>query len=171
MHTSPNGKPANSSKATIRDPFDPDNQDLTETTLPPQEVSHPDLPNAMYEQNYKEFLGFPPPPPPPMRKPSTFDGNQKSPISPGWNQVYRNGYTANGADHTNGAENGSVKYMPNGKQYSPIKLRSERVYDRKRNFESRDSSDDEQGNERRRQVDDVTPKLKRRQPKVAAAYE
>ena len=51
-----------------------------------------------------------------------------------------------------------------------LKLHSEKSYDRKREFDDRDSSDDEKGNERRRQADDVTPKLKRRQPKVAAAY-
>ena len=41
---------------------------------------------------------------------------------------------------------------------------------RKREYDHRDSSEDERENERRRQADDYTPKLKRRQPKVAEAY-
>ena len=54
---------------------------------------------------------------------------------------------------------------------SPVKLKSERSYDRKRLRDQKDDdSDDEQKKERRRQYDDVTPKLKRRQPKVAEAY-
>ena len=41
---------------------------------------------------------------------------------------------------------------------------------RKREFEPEDPSDEERGKERKRQEDDVTPRMKRRQPKVAEAY-
>ena len=41
---------------------------------------------------------------------------------------------------------------------------------RKRDFDYRDLSDGEQGNERKRQADDYSLKRKRHQPKVAAAY-
>ena len=53
---------------------------------------------------------------------------------------------------------------------APTRLYPPSEVSRKREFDYRDLSDDEQGTERKRQVDDVTPKLKRRQPKVAAAY-
>ena len=170
IHASPKDQPPISPIITLHDPFDPDDRDPAERNFPSQDATHPNWPNTVQEQAYKGFTGYPPPPPP-KRKSSTFDGTQQSPISPGSNPIYRNGSATNGSDHVNGINNSPVKYIANGKPYSPIKLRSERMFDRKRTFESRDSSDDEQGNERRRQVDDVTPKLKRRQPKVAAAYE
>ena len=52
---------------------------------------------------------------------------------------------------------------------SPIKAHSERLNGRKREYDHRDSSDEGEA-PGRRQVDDFTPKLKRRQPKVAEAY-
>lgn len=67
----------------------------------------------------------------------------------------------------------------NGKSYnrqsmvehysSPVKVHSERLNGRKREYDHRDSSDEDEA-PGRRQVDDFTPKLKRRQPKVAEAY-
>lgn len=117
---------------------------------------------------FREFpRRFHPPPPPPLpkRKSSTLDGAQDSPISPEFGHVH-NSHAAYNPDHINGY-NG---FPADGKLYSPVKIRSERVVVRKREYDARDSSDDERGKERKRQVDDVTPKLKRRQPKVAAAY-
>lgn len=117
---------------------------------------------------YGEFSrSFQPPPPPPLpkRKSSTLDGAQDSPISPGSLHVH-NGFAAYNPDQVNTYSG----FAADGKLYSPVKIRSERVVVRKREYDTRDSSDDEQGKERKRQIDDVTPKLKRRQPKVAAAY-
>lgn len=51
-----------------------------------------------------------------------------------------------------------------------VKLRSESSANRKRIYDCRDSSSSEDESEGRRQEDDVTPKHKRRQPKVAEAY-
>ena len=53
--------------------------------------------------------------------------------------------------------------------HSPIKIHSERLNGRKREYDHRDSSDEGEA-PGRRQIDDFTPKLKRRQPKVAEAY-
>lgn len=66
-------------------------------------------------------------------------------------------------------ENGPGRYTADGQPLTPSKVRSERLNGRKREYDSRDSSDESE-TPRRRQVDDVTPKLKRRQPKVDAAY-
>lgn len=52
---------------------------------------------------------------------------------------------------------------------SPVKTYSERLNGRKREYDHRDSSDEGEA-PGRRQIDDFTPKLKRRQPKVAEAY-
>lgn len=52
---------------------------------------------------------------------------------------------------------------------SPTRAHSERLNGRKREYDHRDSSDEGEA-PGRRQVDDFTPKLKRRQPKVAEAY-
>lgn len=65
--------------------------------------------------------------------------------------------------------NGYGRYPADGQSQSPIKIRSERSVGRKREYDNRDSSDEDE-TPRRRQADDVTPKLKRRQPKVDAAY-
>lgn len=52
---------------------------------------------------------------------------------------------------------------------SPPTLRPQRSNPRKREYDHHDASEEPE-NERRRQADDVTPKLKRKQPKVAEAY-
>ena len=65
--------------------------------------------------------------------------------------------------------NGPGKRGSNGYATSPPTLRSERTNPRKREFDHRESSEEHE-HERRRQADDITPKLKRRQPKVAEAY-
>ena len=110
--------------------------------------------------------GIPPPPPISLRKSSTYDGNNESSPSSGSSHGHANGHAKQNIE----IENGCRRYSVDGHPVSPIKLRSERVNVRKRDYDHRDSSEDERENERRRQEDDYTPKLKRRQPKVAEAY-
>lgn len=85
-------------------------------------------------------------------------------------QQFENG-NGNGNGNMNGNGNGHGRYPTDGHTHaqSPVKIRSERSVGRKREYDNRDSSD-EDDTPRRRQADDVTPKLKRRQPKVDAAY-
>ena len=61
-------------------------------------------------------------------------------------------------------------YTPESLARSPLKLRTERSYSQRMEYKIREDSSDEDETARRRQADDVTPKLKRRQPKVAEAY-
>lgn len=67
------------------------------------------------------------------------------------------------------SHNGHGRHGSNGHATSPPISRTERSNPRKREFDHRESSEEPE-KERRRQADDVTPKLKRRQPKVAEAY-
>ena len=62
------------------------------------------------------------------------------------------------------------QYPPDDYVTSPVRLRTERSYSHKREYGNREESPDEDETIRRRQADDVTPKRKRRQPKVADAY-
>ncbi|KAI9880607.1 MAG: hypothetical protein M1830_001958 [Pleopsidium flavum] len=105
--------------------------------------------------------------PPPSRrgKISNYDGANVSPAS-----------SDSSHDHTHAPQppqsgyfNGYAKHGSNGHAASPPTIRSERSNPRKREYDQRESSE-ERELERRRQADDVTPKLKRRQPKVAEAY-
>lgn len=100
------------------------------------------------------------------RRTSNFDGTAENATPAQSSKPHENGEPT----PTGGYQNDHTGNSVNGVSRPPVKLRSERSYDRKRDFDDRDSSSDDQSNERRRQVDDVTPKLKRRQPKVAAAY-
>ena len=75
------------------------------------------------------------------------------------------GYDTNGVDHS--PVNGIFSPPTDGQASSPTETRSEKSLGRKR---PRDSSSDEEDTLRRRQEDDYTPKLRKRQPKVAAAY-
>lgn len=69
---------------------------------------------------------------------------------------------SNGTDHMNGLD---------GKEIIPGSLlRSESTMSRKRAYEERENSEERGDNEIVRQVDDVTPRIKRRQPRVAEAY-
>ena len=68
----------------------------------------------------------------------------------------------NGPHHSQYVSESTIK--------SPIRLRTERSYSQRMEYKMRDDSSDEDETVRRRQADDVTPKLKRRQPKVAEAY-
>lgn len=79
--------------------------------------------------------------------------------------------TSNGAPSDINLENGNshVRYAADGHPATSNKIKLERSNGRKREYDSRDSSDENE-TPRRRQADDVTPKLKRRQPKVDAAY-
>lgn len=108
----------------------------------------------------------PPPPPPPPRNPSFNDRDSHSPHSTGPGYINPYGYGTNGVDHGN-------SYFPNqsgGHVQSPVGFRSEKSGNHKRSYDNRDSSSDEEEAPARRQEDDVTPKLKRRQPQVAEAY-
>lgn len=79
--------------------------------------------------------------------------------------------TSNSAPSDINFENGNsyVRYAADGHPATLNKMKLERSNGRKREYDSRDSSDESE-TPRRRQADDVTPKLKRRQPKVDAAY-
>ena len=94
------------------------------------------------------------------------DGSNNSPVSTGPqrgdNPIPTDIYLEYG--------NSYGRHPMDGHAISPTKIRSERSSNgRKREYDSRDSSDENE-TPSRRQVDDVTPKLKRRQPKVAEAY-
>lgn len=106
----------------------------------------------------------PPPPPPPARKLSSADASH-SPVSVGPNSNNHSSlYDPNTASSTN-----HDKYTLDVHSTSPSKLRSERLNPRKREYDQRDSSEESEA-PGRRQADDVTPKHKKRQPKVAEAY-
>ncbi len=116
----------------------------------------------------EQFDRPPPPPPPPLRRPSGYDGSGGSPSSAGLAQ--RNPFEP---DEQDSKQFGDTSLLNGHTADAPVaaslKLRSERSYVRRKES-SRDDSSDEQETPGRRQADDVTPKLKRRQPKVAAAY-
>ena len=111
----------------------------------------------------------PPPPPPPARKPSWYDGPNGSPLSADANHTNQ---FAPGTEVKTQNGNGAIhgQYTPESLIRSPIKLRTKRSYSQRMEYKMRDESSDEDETARRRQADDVTPKLKRRQPKVAEAY-
>ena len=101
----------------------------------------------------------------PAQKPSYFEGVGIRPLSAGQNL----GNHPLFADPS--IENGTSYSRPSvdGLSSSSTQPRPERSIGRKRDYDHRDSSDESE-NCGRRQIDDVTPKLKRRQPKVAEAY-
>ena len=88
-------------------------------------------------------------------------------MSAGTTSANASGHSANGVDQSNANMNGFVSPSTDGQAPSPMETRSERLHNRKRH---RDSSSDEEDTPKRRQEDDYTPKLKKRQPKVAEAY-
>ena len=104
----------------------------------------------------------PPPPPPPIRTPSHNNAIIQSPDSGGMDPY---GYGTNGVDNGNGY----YAYGTDGQAASPTQYRSEQSLSRKRSYDQRESSSEESDSSRR-QEDDITPKHKKRQPKVAAAY-
>lgn len=87
-------------------------------------------------------------------------------------QVFPNGELAPCGYGQKVSENGNnrLNYRADGQAPSPIRRRSENSSSRKRSYDHRDSSSDEDESEGRRQEDDITPKYKRSQPKVAEAY-
>jgi len=103
--------------------------------------------------HYPQQAGYPPPPPPLVRTPSLNSGFAHSP--PAGDTGYMDPYGCG----TNGTENGEIYYQ------SPV----DKSNGRKRSYDHRDSPSDD-GDSPRRQEDDVTPKIKRRQPQVAEAY-
>ncbi|MCJ1280712.1 hypothetical protein MMC26_000029 [Xylographa opegraphella] len=141
--------------STEHDPFDPEDKD-------PDELLYPDHPHP--ETNYDQHNPPPPPHIPPPARRTTSDllsKRDRVSSSPGSNKKRHENYSIRGPDSVDNY------HQPE----SPVKLKSERSYARKRSRDQKDEdSDDEQSKERRRQHDDVTPKLKRRQPKVAEAY-
>ena len=118
------------------------------------------------ERSYSQNFELPPPPPPALRKPSFYDSTVGSPLSAGSNHGTFNGF----GNHT--SENGNIdhKYLTDEHLASSVKLRVGGSNNRKRDFDNRDESSEESETQGKRQADDVTPKLKRRQPKVAEAY-
>ncbi len=130
-------------------------------------INNQQVPPELAESSYSQNFEHPPPPPPPLQKPPFFDVTTTgSPLSAGSNHIALNGY----GNHN--LENGNVhqRHFIDGQSASPNKLYAGGSNGRKRDFDNRDDSSDESETQGRRQVDDVTPKLKRRQPKVAEAY-
>jgi hypothetical protein len=117
------------------------------------------------ERTYPLQYEQPPPPPPLVQKPLFSEGIGIRPLSAGQNL----GNHPLFADHNSEISASHNRQAADGVSSSPSKIRSERYNGRKREYDHRDSSDENE-TPGRRQVDDVTPKLKRRQPKVAEAY-
>lgn len=128
------------------------------------EVSH--LPQDHYTNGSPQYPQGYGPPPPPHRQHSFPEGADGSPLSGGPHYMKTYNYSTNGADFGNGHFN----YGVDEQVTSPIECRSERTGSRKRSYTRRDSASDEEETPARRQEDDITPKYKRRQPKVEAAY-
>lgn len=115
---------------------------------------------------YSPDTGLPPPPPLPVWQQPLLERANGSP--PSTTPTFANGHSFNydGAEpqpgyYTNGTD--AVAAFPIEGQYEQSSIR-------KRSFNRRDSSSSEEDTPARRQEDDVTPKFKRHQPKVAAAY-
>lgn len=119
--------------------------------------------------SYNQDFAPPPPPQTLSRQQSFPNGTHGSSHSAGLASVDPFGYNTNGVNQSNGNGNVNGAFSPpiDGQSLSPIELRSETSLSRKRH---RDSSSDEEDTPKRRQQDDYTPKIKKRQPKVAEAY-
>ena len=104
------------------------------------------------------------PPTPRNGKAVTQDGSNVSPPSSDSSRDQKHAAHERISSHT---EHG--RYTSNAHATSPPMFRSEKSNPRKREFDNRESSEEPE-KERRRQADDITPKHKRRQPKVAEAY-
>ncbi len=156
-HTSNSGAESQS-REKISDPLQRGSYNSRYST-----INNEQLPAGLAERSNSQNFE---PPPPPLRKPSFYDGNIGSPLSTGSSHGASNGYG------NPNSENGNVhqNYLIDAQSASPVKLRAGGSNGRKRDFDNRDDSSDEGETQGRRQVDDVTPKLKRRQPKVAEAY-
>lgn len=121
---------------------------------------------AQHPQN-PQHHALPPPPPPAFHQhaygqPPSSDGEHRSPPAAGVNPF---GYRPNNTEN----ECGAHRYQTdNLSPYYP-QMRPESAGTRKRGYDERSSSEESE-EAARRQEDDITPKLKRRQPKVAEAY-
>lgn len=116
--------------------------------------------------SYSPDYGPPPPPPPLTWQPSFSNGANGSPSSAVPGSMNGHASSTNGAELDNGYYNSGTDaeiLSPNAAPYSQSSIR-------KRSYNRRDSSSSDGDSPARRQEDEVTPKLKRRQPKVAAAY-
>lgn len=117
------------------------------------------------ERSYSQKFEQPPPPAPLVQNHSFSEGVGMRSLSAeqnlGNHPLFADPVSANGTSYN---KHSMVEhYSP------PAKAYSERLNGRKREYDHRDSSDEDEA-PGRRQVDDFTPKLKRRQPKVAEAY-
>ena len=99
------------------------------------------------------------------RRPSESTGNIQDPTSP----VSSRPLMRNGSSIRSPEESTPV-WKSNAPIRTSLKDRLAKIKSRKREFEPENPSDEDRGKERKRQEDDVTPRLKRRQPKVAEAY-
>lgn len=108
---------------------------------------------------YDAYNPPPPPqsPPPPLKRSSDYGLSRNDSTIPGLKQ---NPYDIYSPTYIEGHHQAG----------SATKNTPEKANHRKRTRDHRDDSDDERDNDRRRQYDDVTPKLKRRQPDVPEAY-
>ncbi|KAL6719291.1 hypothetical protein ACLMJK_003530 [Lecanora helva] len=112
-------------------------------------------------------LPLPPPPPPPPYQHSPWpEQDSGSPGSIGRGHADGFAFESNGTAYGNGHHNTGL----DGGAISPNESRYHESTARKRSYTRRDSSSDEEDTRARRQEDDFTPKLKRRQPQVNAAY-
>ena len=129
----------------------------------PSQVPH-DYHNNESPQ-YAQGYGYPQPPPP-HRQQSWPEGLDGSPLSAGPHYINTYSYNINAVDNGNS----QINYGADGQVPFLIDFRLERIGSRKRSYSRRDSTSDEEETPARRQEDDITPKHKRRQPKIEAAY-
>ena len=141
-----------------------DDQEVKHDGFTQQSSKHNSRPEKPKDPTYIDPFE-PPPPPPKLQRPHSFDGVNDGPLSAGSANGNSNSYSISRGGHLNG----NAKPSANGQIASPSQIRSEKANGRKRDYEHRGSSDEDDA-PKRRQADDVTPKLKKRQPKVAAAY-
>lgn len=138
-----------------------DRTDLNAFDASPMQTSPTDIHRNSINGKPESPYGQPcPPPPPPIHSSSWGDGQSDGPSDRGFHGDGIENGDVNGNAHGNGHQHAEV----DGSVFSPSKARTERSHGRRR------ESSEESDTPRRRQVDDVTPRHKRRQPKVAPAY-
>ena len=98
-----------------------------------------------------------------------YDGSSSSPLSPESVQISASAFVPD-KNFRDGSGAPHGRYPADDYTIPPVRLRAERSYSHKREYAMRDESSDEDETVRRRQADDITPKQKKRQPKVAEAY-
>ncbi|KAI9713046.1 MAG: hypothetical protein M1820_001031 [Bogoriella megaspora] len=116
----------------------------------------------------------PPPPPPPMDEPSPKNDHWSAFGTSVFDQHRSPGARSNNSQHTLVGSDFHPDSNDSGSPMSevtqkPTLNRSESNLSRKRSYQD-DGDDDRDGNERKRQEDNVTPRRKKKQPKVDAAY-